>query len=238
MSRAAFLLLASSVAAAAEPTADQILKKYDEVMSPRTFEAESAMTAHREDGSARTYEMKFLRGEGDRFRVWFQAPSSVAGQEMLREGDNLWVYIPNLKRPTRIANRESFQGGDFNNADVLRVNYQEDYTPKLVPSDKPDTYQLDLTAKNASTAYDHIKLWFRKKDLLPVRGEYYATSGDLLRSADFGKYTQFEKGYVRPATVVMHNEQVKARFSEMVFKRMKTDIQVPEQRFTLTDLGR
>ena len=51
---------------------------------------------------------------------------------MLRNGDNLWVYIPNLKRATRVALRDSFQGGDFNNADVLRVNYEADYTGKLI----------------------------------------------------------------------------------------------------------
>ena len=87
-------LLTVAAPAFADPTAHEILAKYDEVMSPKTFEAEGEMTAHREDGSARTYVMKFLRGEGDRFRIWFTGPSSVAGQEMLREGDNLWVYLP------------------------------------------------------------------------------------------------------------------------------------------------
>lgn len=231
-------LALSLSATAAEVTAEQILAKYDEVMGPKTFEAESAMTAHREDGSARTYVMKLLKGPEDRFRIWFDEPSAVKGQEMLRNGDNLWVYLPSLKRPSRVANRDSFQGGDFNNADVLRVNYQADYSPKLVPSGKPNTYEVELKAKNPNTSYDFIKLWVRKNDLLPLRGEYYATSGALLRSADFQKYTQFDKGYVRPAVVVMHNEQVKARFSEMVIRRIKINVSVPEQRFTLPDLGR
>ena len=71
------------------------------------------MTAYREDGSSRTYEMRIMKRDTDKFRLWFDAPSSVKGQEMLRTGENMWVYIPNLKRATRIANRESFQGGDF-----------------------------------------------------------------------------------------------------------------------------
>ena len=224
--------------AAAEPTAEQILARYDEIMGPATFEAVSTMTAHREDGSTRSYEMRFLRGGKDRFRVWFDAPGSVKGQEMLRSGDNLWLYLPNLKRATRIANRDSFQGGDFNNADVLRVNYTADYTATLVPSEMPDTYKLELKAKGPDTAYDAIKLWFRKQDLQPVRGEYYATSGQLLRSAEFKEPTEFEKGYVRPATVSMRNELLKARWSEMTFKRMKRNVEVPAQRFTQADLGR
>jgi outer membrane lipoprotein-sorting protein len=231
-------LLAAAPALAAEPTAEELLAKYDAVMGPRTFETESEMTAHREDGSSRTYVMKMLRGENDKFRIWFQGPASVKGQEMLRSGDNMWVYLPNLKRATRIANRDSFQGGDFNNADVMRVNYTKDYTAKVVPSQVPDTYALELKAKNAETAYDAIKLWVRKTDGLPVKGEYYGTSGQMLRSAEFTDYTEFDKGYTRPAKVVMRNELVKTRRSELVLKGMKLNVDAPAQRFTQADLGR
>ena len=234
----AALLLTPAPALAAEPTAEELLAKYDAVMGPRTFETESEMTAHREDGSSRTYVMKMLRGENDRFRVWFKGPASVKGQEMLRSGDNLWVYLPNLKRATRIANRDSFQGGDFNNADVMRVNYTKDYTAKVVASEVPDTYALELKAKNAETAYDAIKLWVRKKDGMPVKGEYYGTSGQMQRSAEFSEYTEFDKGYTRPAKVVMRNELVKARRSELVLKSMKLNVDAPAQRFTQADLGR
>lgn len=231
-------LLVAAPALAAEPTAEELLAKYDAVMGPKTFETESEMTAYREDGSSRTYVMKMLRGEDDKFRVWFKGPASVKGQEMLRSGDNLWVYLPNLKRATRIANRDSFQGGDFNNADVMRVNYTKDYTGKLVPSDVPDTYALELKAKNAETSYDAIKLWLRKKDGMPVKGEYYGTSGQMLRSAEFTEYTEFDKGYTRPARVVMRNELVKARRSELVMKTVKLSVDAPAQRFTQADLGR
>src|SRR5512140_405840 len=133
-------LLVAGPALAKDPTAEELLQRYDEVMGPRTFEAESQMTAWREDGSSRTYEMRMLKAEDDKSRVWFKGPASVKGQEILRVGDNLWVYLPNLKRATRMANRDSFQGGDFNNADILRVSYSKDYEGKLVASDVPDTW--------------------------------------------------------------------------------------------------
>lgn len=232
------LLLLSGLARAADPSAEELLKKYDAIMGPPTFEVESKMTAWREDGSSRAYVMRMLRGDEDKFRIWFKEPASVRGQEMLRQGDNLWVYLPNLKRATRIANRESFQGGDFNNADVLRVNYTKDYTAQLVPSDVPDAWALDLKARNPNTSYDRIKLWLRKKDGQPLKGEYYGTSGQMLRSAEFSEPTEFQKGYTRPARVVMRNELVKSRRSELHFTAMKLDVKVPAQRFTQTDLGK
>jgi hypothetical protein len=71
-----------------------------------------------------------------------------------------------------------------------------------------------------------------------VKGEYYGTSGQMLRSAEFTGYTEFDKGYTRPAKVVMRNELVKARRSELLMKTVKLNADAPAQRFTQADLGR
>jgi outer membrane lipoprotein-sorting protein len=232
------MLLLTSPALAADPTPEQLVAGYDATMAPASYESQAEMSSYREDGSQRTYVMKMLKAEDDKYRVWFTSPSSVKGQEILRSGQNMWVYLPNLKRATRIANRDSFQGGDFNNADILRVNYSKDYTAKLVPSTEADTWALELKAKNTDTAYDSIKLWLRKADGLPVKGQYFGTSGQLLRSAEFSDFKEFDKGYTRPAKIVMRNELVKARRSELVFKALQRNVQIPAQRFTQSDLGR
>lgn len=231
-------LLVATAGLAAEPTAEELLKKYDGIMGPASFESESSMTATREDGTTRTYVMRFIKRDDDKFRIWFLEPASVKGQEMLRVGDNAWIYIPNLKRATRIANRDNFQGGDFNNADVLRVNYTKDYTAALGKSEDPAAYLVELKAKNAETSYDSIKLWVRKTDFQPVKGQYFGTSGQMIRSATFSDYKEVDKGYTRPTRVVMQNELVKARRSEMRVKTMKLNVDVPVQRFTQADLGK
>ncbi|MDQ3266480.1 MAG: outer membrane lipoprotein-sorting protein [Myxococcota bacterium] len=235
---AVMVWLSAGAAVAAEPSAGELLKKYDQIMGPATFEAQTQMTSTRDDGSQRTYVMRMLKGEGDKVRIWFQEPSAVKGQEMLRVGDNLWVYLPNLKRATRLANRDSFQGGDFNNADVLRVNYTADYTARLAPSAQPDAYLLELKAKHPETAYDAIKLWVRKSDQQPLRGEYFGTSGQMLRSAEFKEHTEFAKGFTRPALVVMQNQLIKSRRSELRTRTLKLEVNAPAQRFTQADLGR
>ncbi len=236
--RVLVLTVIATVAQAAEPTAAEILAKYDAIMGPGTYESQADMTATREDGTSRTYGMRFLKRDSDKFRVWFAEPASVKGQEILRLGDNSWVYLPNLKRATRIANRDSFQGGDFNNADVLRVNYTADYDAQVVPSDTPDTYTVELKAKSAETAYDKIRLTVRKADLQPLKGQYFGTSGQMLRSATFSDFKEWEKGFVRPARVVMQNEVVKARKSEMLLKVFKLNVDAPPQRFMQADLGK
>jgi outer membrane lipoprotein-sorting protein len=231
------LLLCSNIARAAEPTADELVARYDAAMSPRTFDALVTMVAHRQDDTVRSYKFRIMKSEDDKIRMWFFDPASAKGQEMLRVGDNMWVYLPNLKRSLRMASRESFQGGDFNNGDVLRVNYRADYNAKKVESQDPGLYALDLTAKTQEASYDHIKLWMRKADLLPDKAEYYAASGKLLRSASFKDPKDFH-GLKRPSHIEMRNELATKRYSELNTLDMKLNIEVPAQKFVLDDMGR
>ena len=229
--------IASTARAESPVTPESLLHEYDKMMSPVTFDALITMVAHRQDDTTRSYKFRALKLGDDKIRLWFFEPASAKGQEMLRVGDNMWVYMPNLKRALRIASRESFQGGDFNNSDALRVNYMADYTPSLADSGDPALYLLDLAAKAQDAGYDHIKLYLRKSDHTPARAEYYAVSGKLLRSAAFADVKDFH-GLRRPSHIVMKNELAAKRFSEMNTLDMKLNLDVPPQKFVLDDLGR
>jgi outer membrane lipoprotein-sorting protein len=231
------VLLVCVTARATEPTAGDLVRRYDELMSPVSSEALMSMVAHRQDGTTRTYKMRSLKAGDDKLRMWFLEPASATGQEMLRVGDNLWVYMPNLKRALRLATRESFQGGDFSNGDMLRVNYRADYTAKLVPSVDDHLFALDLAAKSDEASYTRIKLWMSKDKKLPVRAEYYAISGKLLRSATFSDVKTFH-GVQVPTRITMRNELATKRFSEMFLLDRKVNVEVPEQTFVLDALGR
>jgi outer membrane lipoprotein-sorting protein len=205
-------------------------------MGPPVYEAQVTMVAHRDDDSTRTYAMRMLKKDDDRFRIWFKEPAAVRGQEVLRQGDNAWLYMPNLKRTLRMASRDSFQGGDFNNADVLRVNYAADYAVKLSPEDK-GAVSLELTAKTPDAAYDRIVLWMDVATAQPLRGEYYSASGKLLRSARFDGVKDFG-GYTRPGHVSMRNEVAPKRFTELTFERVDVKVTPAAERFVLDDLGK
>ncbi len=224
---------------AAEPTPEDLLCRYDAVMSPVTFDGLLVMIAHRQDDTTRSYKFRALKSKDDKIRTWFFEPAAAKGQEMLRVEDNMWVYMPNLKRALRLASRESFQGGDFNNGDVLRVNYIADYSAKFVESGDPKLLALELTAKTKEAAYDKIKLWMTTTadKQQPTKAEYFAASGKMLRSAVFEDVKNFH-GHERPAHIVMRNELATKRYSEMTMLDLKLNIDVPAQKFVLDDLGR
>lgn len=221
----------------AEPTADAIVAKYDDIMGPRSFETEMSMVIHREDGSTRQYALKTLKSGDDKFRVWFLSPASIAGQEMLRVGDNAWVYLPSLKRASRIANRDSFQGGDFSNADVMKVNYRADYDALIIEKDLK-TIKLELRSKSDGTAYAKILLAVDAQSFQPQEAQYFGTSGKMLRSATFEEVKEFQNGYHRPSRITMKNEVSPGRKSVVEFRSVRVGIEPPANRFTLGDLGR
>lgn len=223
---------------AQEQSPEGLLRRYDEVMAPITSDVTLLMTAHREDGTARIYKFRALKSKDNKLRTWFDEPATAKGQEMLRVQDNMWVYMPNLKRALRLASRDSFQGGDFNNGDVLRVNYVVDYKARFFPSGDPKLLALELVAKTKQAAYDKIKLWMTTtpNKQQPTKAEYYAASGKLLRSAVFKDVKSFH-GHERPALIVMRNELATKRFSEMIVLDLKLNVEVPAQKFTVDDLG-
>jgi Outer membrane lipoprotein-sorting protein len=127
-------------------------------------------------------------------------------------------------------------GGDFNNADVLRVNYSADYDAAL-KEEGADRWVLDLKSRNSSSAYDRIVLTVHKGDYLPLEGHFFAASGKELRSATFQEPKDFH-GHRRPSVIVMRNEIEAGRFSEMVVQEFKIVPAIPATRFVLTELGK
>jgi outer membrane lipoprotein-sorting protein len=222
--------------ARSEPEALQMLKRYDAIMGPEHFEGEFAMVAHRADGSSRTYEMRTWKSGMDKFRAFFTAPAPAKGQEILRVGDNFWVYMPNLKKSVRLAARESFMGGDFNNADVLRVNYTTDYDA-TVQKETTEGWVLELKAKTPASSYDRIVLTVAKEDGMPMEAHFFAASGKELRAAEFKEPKSF-RGHKRPSKITMKNMIEPARWSEMVVRDFKVVKGFPATKFVLTELGK
>ncbi len=232
------LLLLTATPAPAPMTAEALIARYDAIMSPAAFEATITMVATREDGTTRSYELRTQKEGFDKLRVTFLAPATAKGQEVLRVGENLWSFVPNLRRSVRVASRDSFMGGDFNNGDVLRVNYAVDYTGVLVAPDAPGQVCAELTAKSPSVAYDRIHLCLTDDaELLPVAAKYYAQSGKLLRSSLFSEVKEFG-GHRRPSLIVMKNEVQTSRQSSMRWSAFEGKTSIPAHRFLLEDLGR
>jgi outer membrane lipoprotein-sorting protein len=224
-----------SVARAAGPSADEILSHADAILAPDEYEAKVRFVSHRSDAT-KTFEMHLVKKGTERLRVKFLAPAEDRDTEVLRVGENMWNYLPNLKRALRISPKQEFHGGDFSNSDVLRVNLAADYAPKLLPESTATEWVLELVAKNDHVAYAKIKYWISKKGFMPLRQEFFTDSGKLVRKLEMSQPKAFGK-LVRPTVFVMKNLLVPTRYSEMIwdsFAQKRSD----DSQFLQASLGR
>ncbi len=216
---------------ASDKKADEILKKADENLMPSSFEAYRKLINEEPDGSKKEFIFYSIKKDRDKVAMLYLSPASEKGRAALRLGDNMWLYIPNVGRPIRITSLQSAVGGIFNNSDIMRLDYSEEYNASILEQNDEE-YILDLKAKTDYVAYDKLKMWMKKKSIIVTRVECYAASGTLIKTLEFKEVKDFGNGIVRPAVIETTSPLYKGYRSVMIFSGIKLR-EFPDEVFTL-----
>lgn len=228
------LLLAAGPARAL--TGPQILEQVDRNLEPGDLEMYRKIINIEPDGKKMEYVLWFLRKDKDKIVTLFVSPASEEGRATLRLGDNMWLYIPNVGKPIRITSMQSVVGGVFNNADIMRLDYSVEYTVSTLGEDQGQ-YLLDLKAKTGAVAYDRLKMWVLKKELVPTKIECYAATGMLIKTIHFKEIKDVGEGVVRPAVMDTDSPLYQGYRSIMISAKLKKR-RLPDEVFTLNYLPR
>jgi hypothetical protein len=110
----------------------QLLKQLDKNMAPESYESYRKIINIEPDGRKKEFTYFTVKKGTDKIAGLFLAPASENGRTTLRLGDNMWLYIPNVGKPIRITSLQSVVGGVFNNADILNLDYSEEYNVERV----------------------------------------------------------------------------------------------------------
>ena len=226
--------LAAFPAAAIDGT--QILQKVDRNLEPESYESYRKLIDIQPDGSQKDYVLYTIKKGRDKVLALFVAPASDKGRVTLRIGDNMWLYIPDVGKPIRITSLQSVTGSIFNNADILRVDYTAEYDVESA-EEQQGAFLLSLKAKTGDVAYDRLKMWVDKQQLLPVTIEAYAASGLLIKTLHFKDIKDFGGGIKRPATLETDSPLHKGYKSVMLWSGLKKAT-FPDEIFTLNYLPR
>ena len=149
-------LAGATVAYAADGA--QILEKVDRNLAPASYELYRKLINIEPNGAKKEYVLFTVKKGKDMVAGVFLLPASEKGRSTLRLGDNMWLYIPNVGKPVRITSLQSVVGGVFNNADILALDYSDEYDVAGVEELEKE-YVLDLKAKTKTVAYDRLKMW-------------------------------------------------------------------------------
>ena len=229
------LLWAWLPALAAEPDQD-ILLQVDRRMQPESYEAYRKLINIEPDGSRKEFVLYTLKKGREKVAALFLSPASEKGRATLRLGENMWLYIPNVGKPLRITSLQSVTGGVFNNSDILRLDYAEEY--KVVANEKKtDHILLKLKAKSAGIAYDQLEMEVDAKAMVPRSIRCFAASGMLIKTLTFKKIKDFGGGLLRPSVVETVSPLQKGYRSLMVFAKINAK-KIQDEVFTLNYLSK
>jgi hypothetical protein len=211
-----------------------ILEQVDRKMQPESYEMYRKLINVEPDGSKKEYILYTAKKDRDKMIALFLSPASESGRSTLRLGENMWLYIPNVGKPIRITSLQSVIGGVFNNSDILSLDYSVEYTVKSI-TEEGERYFLELKARNATVAYDGLKMEVEKSTLLPMVIECYAASGMLIKTLRYDKTLDFGNGLVRPSVLETDSPLHKGYKSVMVFAKLK-EKEFKDEVFTLNYL--
>src|SRR5262245_36417377 len=189
---AALALAAVTVAIADEASdivrdADRYRRPGDSFVWNITITSQEAKKSPTVDG----FEV-FVKGNGRSF-VKFVAPPRNVGRSLLAIGRDLWIYLPDAGKPVRIPLSQRLVG-HVANGDIARADYAGDYEATLAARDEDidgvTCHVLDLTAKSKDVTYAAIKYWVSRQGRRPLKAEYYAGTGTLLKTGRFEEFKQ------------------------------------------------
>jgi Outer membrane lipoprotein-sorting protein len=173
-------------------SSQEIVRKADEARYPGgqfSFSVKVTDTDGSSDSTETIYRVHTK--DSNHSLVETKAPERLRGRKLLMKKNDLWMYLPTLKKPTRVGFEQRLTG-EVSNGDLARANFATDYKAKLISEEKINNvlcYKLLLTAKTKEVAYRRIVYWVEKKGFYPVQANFYAISGKLLKT---GKYSEIK----------------------------------------------
>ncbi|MGE5707968.1 MAG: outer membrane lipoprotein-sorting protein [Bacteroidota bacterium] len=199
-----FVLFAPSANAL---SAQEMLKKATETLYPGSYQMSCEMRLMRPEKKDQVYRMTVYKKGEDKSLAEFSYPASERERKLLRVKDNLWMYMPSIKRAIRIAPRDRLFGGEVSNNDLTRVDYNLDYTATLVGKENykgTKAVRLNLKAVNNTVPYDRVEWVLEANSYLPLHMDLFTQSGKLLKTIDYEEPKLFD-GMRRPSLMVMKN---------------------------------
>ncbi|MCS5421292.1 MULTISPECIES: outer membrane lipoprotein-sorting protein [Psychrilyobacter] len=221
-------------------SSEEILTRLDYNMTPESVSYEGEMIIHRED---KKYIKKFVMDAvgNEKSFIVFKYPARDRGTKYLRNGKNLWIYMPSTSRTVKISKhmlKESMMGSDISYDDQTDRNKYSTLYNSEITQETPTQYVLNLIRKEGEEAkYYRQILWINKNTLTIDKGEMYANSGKLLKEFIVDEIKKIGDRYY--ITIFRIDDKLKKNsYTELILTEIKLNPDLSESIFTLKNLER
>jgi Outer membrane lipoprotein-sorting protein len=203
-----FALLLSYTFTFAQPPVIDILKSLEANMTMTTdARAKVDITQQKSGEGVKAMEALWYRRDRDNsILIVMLAPESDKGVGYLRVSDNFWMYRPNTRTFQHINRDESIGGSNAHGQDFENRKLTELYEGLKTSSGKDSimeeklgqipVYKFPIRAKVNDVDYPKKIYWTRRDNNLQLKEECYSSSGALMQTTYYQKYTQVNAKYV------------------------------------------
>ncbi|MFO7574388.1 MAG: outer membrane lipoprotein-sorting protein [Bacteroidales bacterium] len=242
------------IASAQTEDASSILERSRELTIADAMEATITLTITDKNGATRVrtntmVSKKYPDGTEKRL-IRFVSPAEVQGTSILLHDyadnqDDMWIYLPALKRVRRIVSSEkgkSFMGSEFTNADISSPPSSDFISKHLAGSGTNDQYVIESSPTDGSLIkqYGYAKRisYFSKENLYLQKMEFFDRNGLHFKTIEVlateptgsnGKYMVSEMQAVNHQT---------GRSSSMKMKDISTSVKPADSLFDAQNLDR
>lgn len=234
----ALIFVHGMLSAMSPQDAMDLISAVEDTVYPAVYEANLTIVNDK-PGSSTESTVKVMR-KGDNLTVLFLGPEIQKNQVLLRNGEKMWMYLPNAGKTLRVGAKEMSMGGQASNADMMRLGIQADYSATLIGEESLEgskCYKFELTAKHRSAPYDRFYYWISIEDKLPVRKELYTISGKVIKNIYYKEPTVLA-GQLIPSLVIIENAENPALRTTMKTTGMSRTLTVLDNVFTLAYVQR
>lgn len=223
-------------------TPRQILDKVDDLFRSRSSQALATMTvttAHWK--RSLSLEMWSKGKEKSLFRIL--APKKEKGTATLRSDNNIWNYLPKVKRVIKLPSSmmaASWMGSHFTNDDLIKESRMaDDYTFEITFSGARQGQEIvEVTCypkPDAAVVWGKVLVRALRKEYLPLSIKYYDEDLRLARTMTFSQVSQLG-GRLLPAVVAMVPEDKPDESTIIHYKKIDFDIDLKDDFFSLRTL--
>lgn len=229
--------------AAAELTAGEVVAKANQAAYyvGKDGRASVKMTISDSKGGSRQRAFTLLRlntkDGNQKFYVYFTEPADVRKMAYLvwknvGGDDDRWLWLPALNLKKRIApgdKRTSFVGSDFYYEDVSGRSMHED-SHELLETTAQHYLVKHVPKRPGQVEFSWYQTWIDRETFLPMRAEYYDTSGERYREVEALKVETIQG---HPTVMVAEVRDLRSGGSTRnEFHKVEYDLGLKEQIFT------
>ena len=225
-------------------TPRQILDKVDDLFRSESSQGLANMTVTTTHWKrSLSLEMWSKGKEKSLFRIL--SPKKEKGTATLRSGNDIWNYLPNVKRVIKLPSSmmaASWMGSHFTNDDLVKESRMaDDYTFEITYSGEKDGQEIvEVTCypkPDAAVVWGKVLVRALRREYLPLFIKYYDEDLFLARTMTFTQVSQLG-GRMLPAVVTMVPEDKPEESTVIHYKKIDFDIDLKDDFFSLRTLQR